>query len=406
MLPGRTLSVGGWNREGGISTVGTGGAPVALLPLHSRLAVGGDSITSIEAITGYVPWTQIMGGARWLTRDQNNYAVAGYTTQDFITNRLTNMKNHAAHVNIMLIGTNDIPARITAGDTEAQAIEYTTSRLRTIYTELLTSAVGAKVLAICILPRTVGTWLAAHEAVRLAVNAWIKTQPDIDWVEVETIVAGDLKDGTHPNAIGAREIAAVVAAKLNTYIVQTLVYDDLIANSVNLAPNYDMAGSNAVTEGFVADNWTLTVAAAGVNRVAASKGTLSTGHACQVFTLSGTPSAQALATFNSDTFNVNGLSGERYEAFMAYEIAGVNNTLTHRLYTFAGTNLGGFGSGVSDSATMATGTVSGIMRTKPVALGGSVTTNQLGFSFLMNNSALAGTIKVGRPFVRKVPAGL
>lgn len=369
-------------------------------PVHARIAFGGDSITATEGIDGYVPWVEALCGGRFYARFTNNYAVAGYTTQDFITNRLTNMKNQAAVVNVIMCGTNDI----------GTSIEYATvvANLRTIYDSLLTSASGARVLAIGVIPRFSGGWTADMETKRLQVNAWIKSQRDIEYCEVESLVSGNVKDGTHPNCVGARIIAGVVAPKLLTMVSNSDIYGDLDAAGGNLFPNPTMTGENAITEGTIADNWTITVPATAAGRVTLSKGTLSNGETAQVITLSGTaPTAISLIEFKSDAFDVGGVSGERFEAYMRYELAGVTNVLTQRLYMVNAPNLGEFGLGTDVGTTMGAPTLTGVMRTgaRNLTVAGAAT-QQLNFTFRMNTTACVGTLKVGRPFVRKVPTGL
>lgn len=372
-------------------------------PLHARVAVGCDSITATEGIDGWVPWTMMRAGGRFYPRYIYNYAVAGYTTQDFITNRLASMKAQQADINIIMVGTNDLGTSI--------ATETVKTNMRFIWDELLANGrAGSRVLVINVIPRFSGGWTGAMETERLILNAWIKTQPGIEWVEVESLVSGNFKDGTHPNCAGARIIAGVVYPKLMSMIDNTDIYGNLDLVGGNLFPNPTMAGGNSITEGVIADNWTITVPSSATGRVTLSKGTLASGETAQVITLGGSaPSAISLIEFKSDLFNVGGVSGERFEAYMRVEYASMGSVLTQRLYMVNTPNLGEFGLGTDAGTTMSGLTaVSGVMRTAARNLtGAGAAQQQLNYTFRMNTgSAPAGVIKIGRPFVRKVPVGL
>lgn len=380
------------------------GRAAVLSPLHARIVVVGDSIPRTEGIDGYIPWALMQAGGRFYPRYAYNYAENTYTSQQIIDNgRCASAKAQQGDITLCHFLTNDIGNLVDPEVSKANA--------RFIWDELLANGrPGSRVLVVTVLPRFSLGWTAEMETQRLAMNAWIKSQPGIEWVECETLVSGDFKDGTHPNASGAwNKIAPVVRAKLLSMIDNTDVYANLDAVGGNIFPWPDMAGENAITEGVIADGWTITVPASATGRVTLSKGTMANGETAQVITLGGSaPSAISLIEFKSDLFNVGGVSGERFEAFMRCEYANVNHVLTQRLYMVNAPNLGEFGLGTDVGTTMGGATVSGVMRTAARQLtGAGAAQQQLNFTWRMNTgSAPVGVFKVSRGFVRKVPAGL
>lgn len=117
---------------------------------------------------------------------------------------------------IVLGGVNDLGSDRTAVQMEAT--------LTAIYADIVSHGYVPK--PITILPFGNGaTWTAPREAVRVAVNAWIKTQGYV-YADVESAVgdltnparpvlkaAYDSGDGVHPNATGQQALADAVWAQ-------------------------------------------------------------------------------------------------------------------------------------------------------------------------------------------------
>ncbi|MCB9982581.1 MAG: SGNH/GDSL hydrolase family protein [Rhodospirillales bacterium] len=231
------------------------------------IALLGDSITKQNTSDdgraylpeGYASMLNAITGQRYTFPTSHNLGVSSDNISE-INARITDLASlsPAPDLVFVLAGTNDI----TSSTTEAAMI----SGMQSIY-DYITGTLGAKVIALTILPRNQnpsGAPLSAADQTKLEnVNNWILSQGSDDIIPVNTY--DNLSDGmgnpdsqyfnkqgdygttyVHPNPTGALVIARDIAARLK---FRFGVYDIPDMTQNNLLNNPDLSGTGGTLTG-------------------------------------------------------------------------------------------------------------------------------------------------------------
>jgi lysophospholipase L1-like esterase len=378
---------------------------VPLLPLSSRIVFFGDSITANRGFPGYADWSQYLSRGRFFGHavGSNSLGPTGWdqgivgNITDQLIARISNVIAENPKVVVVLIGTNDIGA---SSRTTAQV----TTNLRSIYDTLI--AAGATVVAATIIPRTAAGWGAPQEATRLAVNSWIMSQPDIQAVDIASVITDPatqlLSDGTHPNGTGAQLIGQVVAPKLASLIsASDILYDPVAgAPAENLYLNPFFAGGTTTATSWIFFNQTSN----GLTKTL-SKTTLD-GSNAQKIVWSGTATANTADNLYQNITPPGGLVGDMFEAWMEVQVN--RYTGMTGISLAAGNNATGY---MAMSTTAQDGSplqvpFTGVLRAPPSPLATAGGTLEPRLSFIPANGAVVDAeVVVTRAGYRKVPAG-
>lgn len=172
------------------------------LDLNSRIVFVGDSNT--QSAFSLAPWcdrAMIKQNGRW--RYIANRAIQGTTTA-YGVNDIPNVVALNPDVVVIMYGTNDNGTNRTG--------------LRQCYDAYI--AAGAKVVACGIPPTKSGIRFTAT-------NEWIRSQPDILYVDTDAVITdltNDLSDNVHLSARGHNKLANAVSAVLDTIIKTDSIY--------------------------------------------------------------------------------------------------------------------------------------------------------------------------------------
>lgn len=301
-------------------------APV--LPLNSRIAFEGDSITAGSSGPTYVQFALITSGGRYYAPPGYNQATGGQTAAQMAT-QVANVAALNPKVVVFMAGTNDL------GGTE-DTPEEIFANIRTCVEAY--QAAGANVVSICVLPRDDDTWNGlgtSREPDRLALNELIRAQSDVTIIDLEDSFDTDTMtvDGLHPNYTGAILIGNAVGAALSNLIVEdpiTYLTDESTNILISANENPGMTGTTgtksgtATPTGEVASKWT--VSENGGMTVVASKTTLN-GREAQKITVSGTNSTAGRVVNITNTVAYSGQAGEYYECLFDFILSSGSQNL-------------------------------------------------------------------------------
>jgi len=397
------------------------------LPIDSRIVYEGDSITAFETTNGqtFQFYANAQSGAKLYYPKNACLAVGGQQIGQRGNSPATYMADagqiaavvaQAPAVVHFFAGTNDI----AHGDLNDALIF---ADLQTCLTAYFAGGAQYVIVGTVIPHNPTGDpgWSGAMETARLALNTRIRTLSGLDSrIKVADYAAGvwDLTaalttyqtDGVHPNFIGMKIIGDILTPVLNSITVtDSITPTYLSASNLLLAANnpaltgtagLKQAGTGPAPTGIVADLWAVRNNMAG-STIVCSKATLNGAEAQQI-DISGTATSSAGAVRLNTTCTFNGLTGEGYEAWFDVELAS------------GCVNVRGIVASCDSSYSVSSGSaydmssagLSGVVRTKlvtPLAAGDTSSVIQLAINF-GTASAVAASIKIGKPVFRKITA--
>lgn len=393
--------------EGNTATSSDQTLTTAVTPLSSRIVFLGDSITAANGFAGFPDWATLYSEGRYYLRTVSSngtgptgwkQGVTGNTTSQMLT-RWSNVSAESPKVVVILGGTNDI----AAGGASAATIQ---ANLRQLYDNA--ASIGAKVVAVTILPRSSPGWSGAMETTRTTVNAWIQAQTDLAAViDSDTYITSTStqlnSDGTHPNAYGAFALGQPVGAAIEALISSdTVLYDPLVsAPAENLILNPFFTGGTTI-----ATSWSFSSASNGLTKTLSK--TTYDGSAAQQIDFSGVTTSNVADILYQFVTPSGGLTGDQYEfwvEFKATNLAGINGfSLAANRGATAGINI--FSVTAQASSTNLTYPITGVLRSPAYTLTSDGQQIQPAFSII---PGLGGTVDaqviITRAGLRKVPTG-
>lgn len=345
--------------KGSSSFAALAGVPGTVNDKRSIIIIG-DSMTnqnngfaanqSFNQAQGYMTWLQVFSGHRWSfsvpgnTISGGNFGVSGDTTA-LVLARFDPILAASPDWAIVMIGTNDV-------NNDAISAATTIANLETIYTRL--QAIGTKIIAIPILPRTFSS--SARRLKSMTVSTWIRNynrnypdreqiivvDPSKYWLDSTSATGDNLAsvshDNLHPNVAGAYYIGKALWEVLQPYAPPPIphVYQsaaDLYDATANLRGNLltngmlnGSGGTQTVGTGTLATNWTSqrgvgsTIAC--VNSKGATKldGTAGT-HQIQVWSTNSTGVATE-SGYLTQNITTNFTAGDIVEAICEISVSG------------------------------------------------------------------------------------
>jgi hypothetical protein len=389
----------------------------ALQPLDARFVAEGDSIT---AGTNGPTWTWAFDArtrGRFFMPQAHNQATGGQTAAQMAT-QIAQVTAQSPKVVALLAGTNDLTG---TSDTPAQIY----ANLKACWKGYIDG--GAKhVIAVKVLPRNDTGWTplsAARKADRTVLNDLIGNKDSdpglagyaekIRVVDVESIIvpATDMVDLLHPNWLGANKLGNAIGDVANTLMQQTTTLNDLYLDATNLllaTRNPALTGTAGTKSGTlaptgqVADAWS--VSENGGMTVTCSKSTLN-GAAAQRIVVSGNNSTvNSLVNFSAN-LAVTGNIGDSFEACIDFSVAAGYTKLRDIVVNHATGSTPN--SGTMSMNMDGSGAVTGTLRTFVSApLGAGIANTTLQALMVFDAGAVGADIIWGRPYLRKVPAGI
>jgi lysophospholipase L1-like esterase len=384
------------------------------LDLNARFVAEGDSITAGSNGPMWPLAFVLRTRGRFIMPQLYNQATGGQTAAQMAT-QVSQITAQNPKLVSLLAGTNDLTG---SADTPAQIY----ANLKTCWKGYIDG--GAKhVIAIKVLPRNDAAFLAlsaGRQADRVALNNLIggfANDSDlalyaakIHVVDLEStfIPATDTIEGLHPHWLGANKIGFAVGDVANTLMQQNFLLNDLYLDSSNLllaAKNPALtgtAGTLGTATGQLADGWTH--AENGGMTVVASKTTMN-GAAAQRFVVSGTNStANRIVNFSAPV-TISGAIGDAFEAAIDFSLAAGSQNVRDIVVnhsTGATPNEG------NQSFVMnGQGAMSGTLRTRCTGpLAATATTLTLQAMLVFDAGTVAADVTWGKPYLRKIPAGL
>lgn len=371
------------------------------LALNSRAVFLGDSITAGSSGLSYIFPSMMYAGGRFYAPPDANQGIGGNTTAQMLA-RIASSTDLLPKVLVVLGGTNDI----TGLSSTAAEIE---SNLRGIYDAA--EAAGSQVVAVTITPRNDSSWEnnpTAYEAVRTAVNIWIKSQSDVKAVDMDAAgfdPSTMTLEGLHPNRVGAyligQEVGGAMASLADTgsmLYVDPSDWDDLLDDNDLAGTAGSKAGVGGNVSGDVATGWHLDTNVGGIT-VVGSKTTTSDGYVKQVITISGTATSTGTVTFYRNQ-PYSGVAGDVYDMWANVSLSGLSGAVKGFFTSSDGTLTWE----PSASATSTT-EFSGVVRGVGSALTATDTNNRVQFGLFISPGPVSATLSVSQPTWRKVPAG-
>lgn len=450
---GPVQSDGGF--EGPLLSLPEALASAGVVPNAYKIGLAGDSIpaASFDTATANTIRLRNFGHLSWLlflTRQRVSFggaaymaAVPGMTAGGLAgTDTIQPNAAQAAAAYTALLASDVGWVDLTIGTNDVVATSTAYAKFVTDYGLLVDRAIaaGKRLMLTPILPRTAGMDAAKRRlAGRFNDYIWSRhnpkrgvyvTDPTPAWADYSSTGprANFTYDGLHPSAQGAYWIAKVKADVINQALP---AIDRLFDNSDNvwnadnptgnLLANGMMAGTggalaNSAT-GSVPTSWTGTRASGGqAMTVAFSKvaHTSLTGLEWAAMTLGGTSTADGLSTaILRQDYSLSGTpiaAGDIVEAFVDVEISGQSNvqavTMLSRLIMSGNYTVEDGLGGNSASLLIPEGiTLSGVLRTpRLVAPAGTITGARFDLTAVggPNTNAVAGLVKFGRAFVKRV----
>lgn len=395
VFPQSTGSRAYTNELGGVMATGEPAAPrdarapILGLPqtgingaFPGSLFVFGDSITFNKGQISYHEWAMLLGGARYYRTPQFNAGISGNTTTQMLA-RTATVTGAGVKPTLCVVmgGTNDPNNAVAAATTK--------TNLRTIWDRFL--AIGCRVIA-CTIPANANV-ANNNEAHRTDVNAWVRTQTDVQVVDWDQFFdyATMTSDGTHPNAYGARLMGQFIAPFMGQFIDTASI---MSVTADNLLPALTgTAGSNTgTTTGPVATGWQsyIEVAGEGGNAVFSRP-----SEGVQQITIGPASGGQAvgLRCALPGTYT----AGEIYEAWCEVTITG---TGCGGLMIRAGDGGTGFALTNPDATPLAPGTY--ILRSVPITLAANFETQNIDIIAAAVSSDPSFTVAIRSPMYRRV----
>jgi lysophospholipase L1-like esterase len=408
----------------GISGASISFTPDAGLPLHSRIAFEGDSISKGSNGPTFVEFALMFSQGRFYAPVGYNEAVGGETAAQMAkpteTQQVTATK---PKVVVLLAGTNDL------GETR-DSVQTIFGNIRTCIAAY--KAVGAMVVNVCVLPRNDPKWQslgAQREADRQALNNLIRAQTDVHVVDLENVFDPvtmttnntDQDNGLHPNYLGAITIGRGVAAVLNTVIVSDtptahsfdpgnlmLANDNPQLNGTGGTRQVDSPATGTIT-GQVADGWVVETNSSGIN-VVVSKTTLN-GNPAQRIRVSGTNDVKRHQVIFRNTVSYNGQAGQLYETWWDFQLAagsrGIEtigcscDTTQMPIQPFPDTT-----ALIALQSIPSSEALSGVLRPSSLAaLSGADNSTTIQVALEFQAGAVAADLTIAAPYFAQVPAG-
>lgn len=390
--------------------------------------------------SGYLSWVRVLSNQAIDISTSNVWAnFSGEGTGEAIANGYhTSAAAAGLDFCFICLGSNDYSGGHNL------SFSQITSNLTTIYNTVLAS--GAVIVAIAIPPRS--SLGAADYKLYSRVNHWIRGQavsnPRIIHVNCAPYVAdpttGDFVsnyswDGNHLSAKGSYWLGKLVWDAISKFIpsrdLATKWYLDTYDATANPRGNQltnpflnGTAGAKGTTGGAgtvtgnVADSWTVDIGAAAAGlAVACSKVARTDGIQgyWQQLAISGTsPNTGGIAVVFTQSPSFSNLAvGDTVEALIEFELdAGHSNIMGVMVHNYwvGGTALDSYDMyvrTVTDPTWLDTGsTIKGVLRTAPITIPtGSTSARFRGEVLLLQNVAVAATVRFGRPTFIKTSAG-
>lgn len=407
---------------------GVSAGPTALAPivpdhlqtfdLNARFVAEGDSITAGSNGPTWL-WSFIARTrGRYFLPNGYNQGTGGQTAAQMAT-QIAAINALSPDVVALKAGTNDLTG---TSDTPAQIY----ANLKTCWKGYIDG--GAKhVIAIKVLPRSDTTWnalSAARKADRVTLNALIgayASDPELEnyknrihVLDLESVIvpATDMDDQLHPNWLGAIKLGNAIGDAANLLMQQATTLNDLFLDSSNMLVGVSKnpalngtTGSKSGTlapTGEVADVWILEEN--GGIAVNAVKTTMNGANA-QRLQISGTSNAAGRIVNFRNTATYSGIAGDQVEACIDFSLAAGHAAV--RSITLS------CDTAITPSATATVlldgaGALSGTLRTPITAplAGTDTSTGIQAYLTFGGPGAVAADITWGRPYLRKVPAGI
>lgn len=415
----------GLNLGIGLPIAGVAGGGGVSVPFGSAFVAAGDSITDNgNALSGtlsnligrgYWAWAMVLAAGRIAPVYQVDAGVSGNNTTQLLARYATDVTAKSPKVVLLLIGTNDVSASVSAATILANIDSMIAAN----------RAIGAVTIVGRILPRgSVGSpmsggLIAIWEAVNAGISAraasdilvW-DAEPVIGAMDAQhTILAGHTtaEDLLHPNTLCAQKIGAVVAP----LIAGLIPSGDGMFLTDNAAGNYltngflaGTGGSNAGgSTGQVATGWAGTASNIGGAALAFSKISRGALGEWQQHAISGTYTGNNRASFCSRTIaSVSPAIPTGSRVMIEGEVEVDTLTSVSSVSIACTMNSGAisceaFAAYAGETAGPA-GTWTGVLRSAPLLLGSDVTQLQFFQKVTLletaGTPACAATVRFGR----------